>query len=88
MLNHRTVKSTELEHETGLRQPEVSVSMRELKERGWIKTTIGKTSGKGRPYNVYTLSISMDDIIQTYEINAEANLRDTNRRIQKLKEMK
>ncbi len=39
-------KSDELENVTGLRQPEVSITMRDLIERGWINEREEKKPGK------------------------------------------
>ncbi|MCZ7392103.1 MAG: transcriptional regulator protein [Candidatus Methanoperedens sp.] len=47
--------SVELETGTGLRQPEVSIVMRQLKERDWINEREEKKQGNGRPYKIYSL---------------------------------
>ncbi|MGZ4846944.1 MAG: ArsR family transcriptional regulator, partial [Halobacteriota archaeon] len=41
--------SRNIELGAGLRQPEVSIAMRELRERGWIEEWEQKKEGKGRP---------------------------------------
>ncbi len=65
--NGNEVKSLELEKGTGLRQPEVSIVMRELKERDWINEREEKKPGKGRPYKVYSLKVGFDEIISQIE---------------------
>ncbi len=65
--NGNEVKSVDLERATGLRQPEVSIVMRDLKERGWIKERDEKKSGRGRPYKIYSLKISFGEIISQLE---------------------
>ncbi len=42
--------STDLERAAGLRQPEVSLAMKQLMERGWITEREEKKAGKGRPW--------------------------------------
>ncbi len=42
---------------TSLRQPEVSVGMRELVERGWVECEPIPRDGKGRPMNRYRLGV-------------------------------
>ena len=61
------VTSVELERNTGLRQPEVSVAMKELSERGWISEHEEKKPGKGRPYRIYSLKIGFNDVIVQLE---------------------
>ncbi len=52
---------------TGLRQPEVSVGMRELRERGWIQTKTMPREGKGRPMHGYELALSKAEIAAHYK---------------------
>lgn len=72
----------------GLRQPEVSIVMKELQERGWIKERDEKMPGKGRPRKIYSFKISFKDIIaqlekhqRTIDARAQANIE----RLRKLK---
>ena len=51
----------------GLRQPEVSIAMRELRERGWIEEWEQKKEGKGRPLKCYRLSTQLCDIIDSLD---------------------
>jgi|ERR1035437_1631163 predicted transcriptional regulator len=55
--------SRNIELGAGLRQPEVSIAMRELRERGWIEEWEQKKEGKGRPLKCYRLSVELCDII-------------------------
>ncbi len=50
------VTSVEIERETGLRQPEVSIAMQWLRRKGWINKRNMKKEGKGRPIHGYRLS--------------------------------
>ena len=59
--------SRSIELGAGLRQPEVSIAMRELRERGWTEEWEQKKEGKGRPLKCYRLSVPLDDIIDTLE---------------------
>jgi len=59
--------SREIELGAGLRQPEVSIAMRELRERGWIEEWEQKKEGKGRPLKCYRLSTPLCDIIDSLE---------------------
>ncbi len=46
------VTSIELETGTNLRQPEVSIATKQLKELDWINEREEKKPGKGRPYKL------------------------------------
>ncbi len=67
-------KSDERETVTGFRQPEVSIAMRWLKERDWVKRQEKKV-GKGRPYKAYLLKFGFNDIIAQLE-NQQLNWKD------------
>jgi len=79
--------SQEIEMKTGLRQPEVSVAMRSMREHDWISIHNEKVTGKGRPTKIYTLKTPFKDIVKHYE----AKIREENdarmRIIDKLKDL-
>ncbi len=54
--------SRDIERSANLRQPEVSLAMKELKELGWVKERELKKKGKGRPLKSYKLTIDLKDI--------------------------
>ena len=60
-------RSSDIEHNADLRQPEVSVAMQEMRRRGWIKKRDLKKKGKGRPVHIYKLTKSLPAIVQTFE---------------------
>lgn len=70
----------DIEMFTRLRQPEVSVAVRELRRRGWIATSLRPKEGKGRPMHLYALSRPMRDIVheivreRTREIDRQQEL--------------
>jgi predicted transcriptional regulator len=59
--------SRNIELGAGLRQPEVSIAMREMRERGWIEEWEKKKEGKGRPLKCYRLSVELCDIIDSLD---------------------
>jgi predicted transcriptional regulator len=79
------VTSMELERESGLRQPEVSIAMKELKERGWINEREEKKPGKGRPYKVYSLKVEFDEIIAELERQQRKAVDEVQINIERLK---
>lgn len=78
-------RSAEIEHQANLRQPEVSVAMQELQKRGWIKKRDLRKKGKGRPVHLYSLTASIDEIVQTFE---KEKIKEINNIKQDLDELK
>lgn len=79
--------SVELERVVRLHQPEVSIAMKQLKERDWINEREKKKTGKGRPYKIYSLKVSFNDIISQLEKQQMKAVDDAKTKIDKLKEM-
>jgi predicted transcriptional regulator len=79
--------SVELERVVRLHQPEVSIAMKQLKERDWINEREKKKTGKGRPYKIYSLKVSFNDIISQIEKQHMKAVDDAQTKIEKLKEM-
>ena len=79
--------SRDIEVATGLRQPEVSIAMRTLRERNWIAEHEIKGDGKGRPLKIYALRATIDEIIEHYEAEKAQESAQTMMAIQRLKEI-
>jgi len=60
-------RSAEIEHGANLRQPEVSVAMQVLQQKGWIAKRDLKKKGKGRPVHLYKLTSPINNIIKNFE---------------------
>jgi predicted transcriptional regulator len=83
-----TATSVDLERGTGLRQPEVSIAMRQLKPLDWIDEDEEKKPGKGRPNKVYSLKVRFKDIIAHLEKEQKKEIDDGMASIERLKELK
>ena len=79
--------SVELERVTGLRQPEVSIVMRDLKERDWISEREEKKPGKGRPFKIYSLKLSFKEIIAYFEKQKMKEFNEKQSNIKRLKKL-
>jgi predicted transcriptional regulator len=79
--------SRDIEKSTGLRQPEVSIAMRKLRERDWLTEREIKHEGKGRPMKIYSLHSTIDEIIGYYEAERTHESNQTKMAIQRLKEL-
>lgn len=67
LANADDVTSRSIELGADLRQPEVSIAMRKLKEENWVVVRDIKREGKGRPLKSYKLAVSIEDIITRLE---------------------
>jgi predicted transcriptional regulator len=79
--------SRDIETATGLRQPEVSIAMRTLRQNNWVTERDVKTEGKGRPMKIYKLSVHIEEIIKHYEEEKNNEAAQNMKSIQRLKEM-
>jgi len=87
LANVDEASSREIEMGSDLRQPEVSIAMRTLRDNSWIEEREIKREGKGRPMKVYSLRASIDDIIKHFEeekLNESAQAMES---IQRLKQL-
>src|SRR5574341_1426636 len=87
MQNTNSATSIELERSARLRQPEVSIAMKELKERNWINESEEKRPGKGRPYKIYSLKVGFSDIIAHLEKRQKKAVDEAQAKIERLKEL-
>ncbi len=87
MQNTNSATSLELERSARLRQPEVSIAMRQLKERDWISEREEKKHGKGRPNKIYSLKVGLNDIIAHLERQQRKVVEEAQARIERLKEL-
>jgi predicted transcriptional regulator len=79
--------SRDIETATGLRQPEVSIAMRTLRQNNWVNERDVKTEGKGRPMKIYKLSVHIEEIIKHYEEVKNSESAQAMGSIQRLREM-
>ena len=80
--------SREIEMGSDLRQPEVSIAMREIRKLDWISERDEKNPGKGRPYRIYKLNKSLPEIIEYLEAEKARESEIVMKQIEKLKTLK
>jgi predicted transcriptional regulator len=82
------ISSQCIEMVSGLRQPEVSIAMRYLRENNWIDMREEKKNlGKGRPVKLYKLTVPMETIIDSIEENVMAESNTVLQNIERLKNL-
>src|SRR3989304_6365887 len=64
--------SVEIEKATGLRQPEVSIAMQDLRRRKWVEKRDIKKEGKGRPVHAYRLSLPWSEVVAPLDREGQA----------------
>jgi len=77
--------SQDLEIGSELRQPEVSIAMRELKSLGWIDEREVEKEGKGRPMKIYKLAVTMPEIVVHIE---KQNMQEAQRKEENIEKLK
>ena len=87
LANVDEASSREIEMGSDLRQPEVSIAMRTLRDNQWIEEKEIKREGKGRPMKVYSLRASIDDIIKHFEDEKLHESAQAMESIQRLKQL-
>ncbi len=87
MQNTNSATTIDLERSARLRQPEVSIAMKELEERDWVNEREEKKVGKGRPYKIYSLKVGFNDIIAQLENQQRKTVDEAQAKIERLKEL-
>ena len=85
--NMNAATSTDLERGANLRQPEVSIAMKQLKEQDWITEREEKKIGKGRPTKVYSLKVGFNNIVNQLEKQQKKALDEAKANVERLKEL-
>ena len=61
-------RSADVEKSANLRQPEVSIAMQELRNRGWAEVqSFKKKKGKGRPIHIYKATMPLSQVVEEIE---------------------
>jgi predicted transcriptional regulator len=77
--------SVEIENNTRLRQPEVSIAMQELRRRRWVTKRDIKKEGKGRPVHAYRLTMPFHQIIEQIADEQRRRIEGIEENISKIK---
>jgi len=84
LANASTATSLAIERGTDLRQPEVSLATKYLKDKGWIRSHEDFTANKGRPKKVYELAKPITEIMDNIEMEKRKEAKDRLALLQKL----
>jgi predicted transcriptional regulator len=78
--------SREIERGTDLRQPEVSVTVHYLMDRGWIGSCGSTGENKGRPIKIYKLAKPFNEIMDCIGKDKVTEVNNTLALVQKVRE--
>ncbi len=79
--------SKDIEKATNLRQPEVSIAVRDLEDRGWVERDNLKRESKGRPINIYRMSVDLDKVYTSIEGNEKAKIDEVETNLEHIREL-
>jgi predicted transcriptional regulator len=79
--------SRDIERAANLRQPEVSLAMKDLKEWGWVKERELKKKGKGRPLKSYKLTRDLKDIVTELVAKKREEIRKIEKDLEELEKI-
>jgi len=87
--DEETTTRGDIENRTGLSQPEISIAVQGLREKGWVLKTGKKTEGnrKGRPVHLYSLSKDFPEILEDLEEEIKKKIQKKEKNIQAIKEL-
>ena len=87
LANVDEASSREIEMGSDLRQPEVSIAMRTLRDNNWIEEKEIKREGKERPMKVYSLKAGIEEVIKHFEEEKLHESAQAMESIQRLKQL-
>ncbi len=81
------LSSKELQSVCGLRQPEISLAMKELLNSEMVRCDVQSAGGRGRPSHKYSLNGELFTVIKPYIDDAESRLNQLTNDLQRLDEV-
>ena len=86
LFKNKVAFAREIERKFDLRQPQVSVALKSLIQRGWVDFKQTKKDRRGRPQNVYYLIRTKEEILKDLEKTMEAKRTELIEKFEKLKQ--
>jgi len=86
LANVPQASSRAIERGTDMRQPEVSIAMKYLLDRGWIRVREEPAETKGRPSKIYELAVPIKEIMNHIEEEKKSEARDQLALLRKLRD--
>ncbi len=84
---HGSSKSSELQKQCKLRQPDVSIAINKLKKMEIIHIVSTSSNGRGRPSHIYELSVPLNEALIPFRNLAVERLSDLQSQLSRLSEL-
>lgn len=81
----KRITSRDIESGADLRQPEVSIALKYLAERGWAESHEFPSPNKGRPVKIWTLTLPLGKILDTIGLEKQHELASRLAAVQKVR---
>lgn len=81
------VTSKDIVKATNLHQPVVSITIRDLENRGWVERDRSKKRYRGRPLNIYRMSVDIDEVYSLIENDEKSKIHGVEDNLKDLREM-
>ena len=85
LANTPETSSRAIERGVDMRQPEVSIAMKSLIDKGWIGSRESSAESKGRPMKIYKLTKPINEIIEIIENEKKTEAKNQLALVQKLR---
>ena len=79
--------SKDIEHATRLRQPEVSIAVRNLVDRGWVERDSLKRESKGRPICIYRMAVNLAEVYKAIEATEKDKIADVEANLKVIRQL-
>ncbi len=79
--------SKDIEKATKLRQPEVSIAVRDLEDRGWVERDSLKRESKGRPINIYRMSVNLNNVYSSIANGEKTKIHEVEDNLKQIREL-
>jgi predicted transcriptional regulator len=79
--------SKDIEKATRLRQPEVSIAVRGLLDRGWLERDSLKRESKGRPINIYRMNVDLLEVFRSIEAEEMEKVAEVHANLDQIREL-
>ncbi len=79
--------SKDIEKATRLRQPEVSIAVRDLEDRGWVERDSLKRESKGRPINIYRMSVNLNNVYSSIANGEKTKIHEVEDNLKHIREL-
>ena len=84
---HGSSKSSDLQKRCNLRQPDVSVAIKKLRNLEIIHIVSTSSNGRGRPSHIYDLSVPLNEALIPFRNLAAERLTDLQKQLSRLTEL-